>query len=347
MDNLNVTFNIPDWIQQGLKNSQYERLGGVIRDTKSGTIVAHLRETSFGLDKTLSNLNSVGEFASILNCGVSVVGFILILNKLNDIDKRLIFIETHLQIIELKIENINSKIDLSFKSELIGNLKQLKRAMLINEVSLRKKIIVNIVSSFEKSNEIFKDLLLTQEQKQEYYNYENLFILYQLYIFYYLSCVGLSISYLEFEELTISKEILQHGYEVIKQTYEEILMIDDDDNNDDNNDDIEKREDEFISMLELIGLEKTTIPPTSLIEYLFVGYRLKSDYELIEKRNQEKIQSAKKILKELRIYLKSLEGFLEEIKLIQKLKLTWVEWKNIQPVVHNSNSEYMYILTKN
>ena len=338
MDNLNVTFNIPDWIQQGLKNSQYERLGGVIRDTKSGTIVAHLRETSFGLDKTLSNLNSVGEFANILNCGVSVVGFILILNKLNDIDKRLISIETHLQIIELKIENINSKIDLSFKSELIGNLKQLKRAMLINEVSLRKKIIVNIVSSFEKSNEIFKDLLLTQEQKQEYYNYENLFILYQLYIFYYLSCVGLSISYLEFEELTISKEILQHGYEVIKQTYEEILMIDDD---------IEKREDEFISMLELIGLEKTTIPPTSLIEYLFVGYRLKSDYELIEKRNQEKIQSAKKILKELRIYLKSLEGFLEEIKLIQKLKLTWVEWKNIQPVVHNSNSEYMYILTKN
>jgi hypothetical protein len=303
MDNLNVTFNIPDWIQQGLKNSQYERLGGVIRDTKSGTIVAHLRETSFGLDKTLSNLNSVGEFASILNCGVSVVGFILILNKLNDIDKRLIFIETHLQIIELKIENINSKIDLSFKSELIGNLKQLKRAMLINEVSLRKKIIVNIVSSFEKSNEIFKDLLLTQEQKQEYYNYENLFILYQLYIFYYLSCVGLSISYLEFEELTISKEIPQHGYEVIKQTYEEILMIDDDDNNDDNNDDIEKREDEFISMLELIGLEKTTIPPTSLIEYLFVGYRLKSDYELIEKRNQEKIQSAKKILKELYIYI--------------------------------------------
>ncbi|BAY27260.1 hypothetical protein NIES2100_70830 [Calothrix sp. NIES-2100] len=337
MNTFNITFDIPDWIQEGLNNSQYQRFGGVIRETNSGNIVAHLRETSFCIDKALLSITELGSLASILNLGVSVVGFTLILNKLNDINNRLLSIESNLQRIELKIDNINSKIDLSFKSELIGALNQLNKAMLIDEIPLRKQLIVNIVSIFEKSKELFKNLLL-KALEEVFYNYEGLLSLYQLYILSYFSYIGLTISYLELEELHISNTVLKESYAILKEIYEEILLVSDD------NYDVEKLEEEFISMVEYLGVEKFTIPPSSLIEYLFIGEKLHPDHEAIKIRNEKKIEYAKQVIKEMRIICFSLDNFIEEINFIQKLQLTWVEWKTIKPVDITDKSEYMYII---
>ena len=89
-----TTFDIPDWILQGLKTGEYVRIGGVIRDGNTKQIVAMLREVSpniSGIGNLLSSVSPVLGIlnlgVSLINLGVSVVGFALILNKLKKLEE--------------------------------------------------------------------------------------------------------------------------------------------------------------------------------------------------------------------------------------------------------------------
>lgn len=116
-----TTFDIPDWILQGLQTGEYVRIGGVIRDSNTKQIVAMLREVSpniSGIGNLLSAASPVLGIlnlgVSFINLGVSVIGFALILNKLKKLEESC---KEELNKLEEKIQgninNLHRKFDIS------------------------------------------------------------------------------------------------------------------------------------------------------------------------------------------------------------------------------------------
>lgn len=93
MENVTATFVIPNWITEGLKNQAYERVGGVIREVGSKKVVSWLREVSPSLIQSSTILSQFGSAASILNLGVSVIGFAIVIQRLEEIEQRLKILE--------------------------------------------------------------------------------------------------------------------------------------------------------------------------------------------------------------------------------------------------------------
>ncbi|WP_414756703.1 hypothetical protein [Anabaena sp. CCY 9910] len=343
MKNINVQFDMPDWVQQGLANNQYERFGGVIRENASGKIVVYLRETNSFINQSLSNLSNIGSIASILNLGVSVIGFALILNKLNDLDNRLLVIENSLKDIQSKLGDINYKIDLTFKSELIGALKQLIKAISLSDNCLKQRLIINIVYIFEKTTAIFKDI--TEKNSQSaIFSYETFCSAYQAYFLFYLSSTSLSICYLEVNELMTAEKILKECIYSSKEIYQEMLLLDYDIDEEDQEEAEEKAIEEFLDSIRDSEWESSIIFPTSLAEYISGGFRLKEDSENIEKRCQEQYTHTKQMLKDFKNLLLNLKSFSEEIQYIQKADISWSEWKSLKPTNNFSESEYIYVI---
>jgi hypothetical protein len=92
MTSLTTTFRLPEPIAAKLAAGVYERVGGVVRDTQTKQVVMWLRET--GQTNHLpgaipSVLSSLGAMASLLNLGVSTMGFVLILQRLESIERQI------------------------------------------------------------------------------------------------------------------------------------------------------------------------------------------------------------------------------------------------------------------
>ncbi len=112
MSLLTTTFDIPDWLEKGLKTTEYIRYGGEVRNQK-GELVAMLRDAAPNAVKTLPDLTPLGTIigginlgVSILNLGVSVVGFAIVINRLGKIEQRLKQLQDALTQIERKIDNL-------------------------------------------------------------------------------------------------------------------------------------------------------------------------------------------------------------------------------------------------
>lgn len=89
MNTVEATFAVPGWIEKGLESQAYERVGGVIRDTQTKHIVAMLREVAPSLSQASTILSQFGSVASILNLGVSVIGFVIVIKRLGEIEQQL------------------------------------------------------------------------------------------------------------------------------------------------------------------------------------------------------------------------------------------------------------------
>jgi hypothetical protein len=116
-----TTFDIPDWILQGLQTGEYVRIGGVIRDSNTKQIVAMLREVSPNISGVRNLLSAASPVlgilnlgVSVINLGVSVIGFALILNKLKKLEESC---KEELNKLEEKIKgninNLHRKFDIS------------------------------------------------------------------------------------------------------------------------------------------------------------------------------------------------------------------------------------------
>ncbi|MEH2453377.1 hypothetical protein [Nostoc sp.] len=95
-----ATFILADWIAKGLADGTFERVGGLIRNVKTKQIVAWLREQGAN-NSTRKQLEELGRSmqvtqgilqvtsaVSILNLGVSVIGFAVIAQRLKELEHR-------------------------------------------------------------------------------------------------------------------------------------------------------------------------------------------------------------------------------------------------------------------
>lgn len=142
----NVTFEIPTEIHSNLIRGNYERVGGVIVDSKSKEVVRWLRETSVtpvSNSKLFENIGGLiqnaGSVCSMLNLGATVAFGVATLSKLSKIENRLGQIDKKLDVIVEKIDELNNRIkhvqwsvDVGF-ANVLGNLSILNT---YNEVEL-------------------------------------------------------------------------------------------------------------------------------------------------------------------------------------------------------------------
>ena len=178
-----ILFKVPEEFIEDLISKKVIRDGAILKDSKTGKIVGHLKEVGkysniienffnpfelindivtniqlHDIRETLSTLNliaSMGAFSSIVTLGVSVVGFGVLINKLNSLENSLEKIITNKAL--GNIVKIDQKLEFKFIAELSKANEMIEKA-LITENNDRRKYLLN------KANDIF------MEYKNYYFN---------------------------------------------------------------------------------------------------------------------------------------------------------------------------------
>ncbi len=171
MDSVKVTSVLADAIVSGLIDGTLERFGGVIRDTTTQQVVTWLREleeTPINLSKTEAILQ-LGSTASVLNLGISVMGFAVISKKLEKI-------EQNLKETQELLNKINRKIDLGYYANFRAALELAVNAFTMNKPENRRSSALQAINRFleaeqhylasvdeelEKNSQIINEYLLT------------------------------------------------------------------------------------------------------------------------------------------------------------------------------------------
>ncbi len=155
MNTVEAVFQIPDWIANGLGNGTYERVGGVIREVDSKSVVAWLRETDFTqvspgqLISSASRLLKFGDAVGVLNLGVSVTGFALILNRIKHL-------ETSISEQSALLSQINQKLDMGFYGNFVAAIRQANNAMMTQNPDTKRISAANAIDRILEAQHYFE-----------------------------------------------------------------------------------------------------------------------------------------------------------------------------------------------
>ena len=180
---LDVTFEVPDWIGEGLHTGSLFREGGVVR-RDTGEIAMFLRESS-GLSQELakgnlpsspllssqlSSLRSLSTAAlgmQVLNLGVSAIGFAVVISKLNKIQADLQAIHEKLDWVLEEVQWISQKQDLEMVGKMKAALEIANGAVLSSFPERRRQDIADasrrLLESAEVSKRFLDDLIKTKK----------------------------------------------------------------------------------------------------------------------------------------------------------------------------------------
>ncbi|AFZ25152.1 hypothetical protein Cylst_2981 [Cylindrospermum stagnale PCC 7417] len=201
METVTATFSIPNWIEDGLKNLTYERYGGVIRDSKTKSIVAMLRETTPNLRQTGTILFQFGSVASVLNLGVSVIGFAIVIKRLGEIEQQVKKVQKH-------TKELNLKLDLAVYSNFHAALGLARDGFTMNKPENRVNMTNLAINRFLEAQYIYAGYF---EKALE----ENIQVADEYLKSLFLSYVARVRCYLELEETHTGLLCLQEGAEFL------------------------------------------------------------------------------------------------------------------------------------
>ncbi|MBD2099263.1 hypothetical protein H6F90_29810 [Trichocoleus sp. FACHB-591] len=211
MQTLITNFLIPDHISAGLASGIYERVGGVIREVGSKHVVSWLRE-----DLALNGdggMPQVTSAANMLTLGVSVIGFAVIIQRLNELEKRL-------QDVTELLNKVDRKIDLGFYAKFRAALNLATNAFTMHQPENRRSSALSAIKLFLEAEHIYTDFVDQELKKQSQIADEYLLTLALAYI-------AEARCYLELEEGDTALRRFQEGAEQIRDRvarYIEILL---------------------------------------------------------------------------------------------------------------------------
>ena len=209
MSTVDVTFNVPELIAQGLSNRTLERVGGVVRETGSKQVVGWLREIYEKSDPALSNIltpSSMSAVSSTLNLAVSTMGFILVLKRLGVIEQQLEQAQDVLRIVD-------HKIDLSFYANFRAALDLAFNAFTMTNSETRKMSAMQAINRFLEAEHHYTKLTDIEIGNGSPVADEYLSTLCLAYVTE-VRC------YLELEELDTARRRLQEGAAVLRPRFE-------------------------------------------------------------------------------------------------------------------------------
>ena len=219
MDTVTATFVLADWIAKGLASGDYVRIGGVIQEAGTKKVVAWLREagsTAAQLPQRLQQAQGIllmGSTASVLNLGVSVMGFALVIQQLKGLEQRL-------QQAQEVLNKINRKIDLGYYANFRAALDLAAHAMTMKKRETRESMAIQAINRFLEAEHIYTDYTDSELEQSSQIADEYLLTL-------SLAYVAEARCYLELEEFDTARRRFQEGAAVIRsrvQRYVDILL---------------------------------------------------------------------------------------------------------------------------
>ena len=212
MITITPTLEIPPEIVEGLTSGIYERIGGVIRGV-DGTkpIVTWLRDAPNPSVNNLTPLLDIASSTSILNLGISVMGFAAVLHKLKDLEERL-------QKIQKTLEKIDRKIDLGFYANFRAALDLATNAFSMNQLETRKNMAIQAINRFLEAEHIYLDYIDKEIEQRSKLVHEYLLTLSLAYI-------AEARCHLELEESDVAMQRLEAGARVIGDRLRKYLDI--------------------------------------------------------------------------------------------------------------------------
>ena len=202
MKNVDVEFEIPEWISSGLKSNAYERFGGVIRNSQTKEVIAWLREASPNLIQAGTLLTGIGSVASILTLGVSVIGFAVVIHRLGKIEQRI-------KKLQEDVNALHNKFDLSVYANFRAALDLARNAFTMSKPENRLSMANLAINRFLEAQPIYLNYTEVAIEKDIQVAHEYLYSL-------LLSYVAEARCYLEIEEFETAKLRLQENLAIIK-----------------------------------------------------------------------------------------------------------------------------------
>ena len=166
--NLNVVFDVPIQVAQGLMNGSLERIGGVVRDSSSKQVVMWLQEGGSQASKALANPPLVGVRAlatassllSAANLGVSVAGFALVLQQLNRISDQI-------KSVEAKVDRANQKLDDGWLAKLKAGINACQNSVELQNPTLRIQMSGDAINMLHEARHYFNQQAIRSSSKAE------------------------------------------------------------------------------------------------------------------------------------------------------------------------------------
>lgn len=209
MNTVEATFVVPEWISEGLKSQAYERVGGVIRNTKTKQIVTMLREVAPNLSQATTILSQFGSVASILNLGISVVGFALVIKRLGEIDQRL-------QQTQQSVNLLHRKFDLSAYANFRAALDLARDAFTMTKPENCLNMANLAINRFLEAQHTYTTYVDTALEEDIRAADEYLLSLFLTYI-------ARARCYLELEEIETARFCLQEGAVILRPRVEQYV----------------------------------------------------------------------------------------------------------------------------
>lgn len=210
-----VSYTITDAITQGIANGLFTRVGGVISESATGRVVTFLREFG-GLEQVTGRMLEVlggAATAGVLNLGLTTMGFGLVFKRLRSIEKRLQDTQEILQL-------VNKKIDLDFYANFNAALELAANSFGMENAENRRATALNAISGLAEAKHHYIPLADYEIAAQTYLAGEYLPT-------FALACVAEARCYLELEEVSTARRILDAGAaEYLRQTqrYLDVLL---------------------------------------------------------------------------------------------------------------------------
>ena len=154
---LNVVFDVPSKVAQGLQNGSLERVGGIVRDASSKRVVMWLQEGGSSLSKPLGQPPLAGidflaggshPLLAGANLGVSMVGFAMVLHHLNRISDQI-------RSLELKVDRLNRKLDDQAFAQLKAGINACQNAVDLDEPGLRVHMAGQAITTLHAARQFF------------------------------------------------------------------------------------------------------------------------------------------------------------------------------------------------
>ena len=166
--NLNVVFDVPALVAQGLMNGSLERVGGVVRDSSSKQVVMWLQEGGSEVSKALVQpplagvqaLAAASSLLSAANLGVSVAGFAVVLQQLNRISEQI-------KAVEAKVDRANHKLDDGWLAKLKAGINACQNAVELQNPSLRIKMAGDAINLLHEARHYFNQQAIRSAGKAE------------------------------------------------------------------------------------------------------------------------------------------------------------------------------------
>jgi hypothetical protein len=167
--NLNVFFEVPALIAQGLLNGSLERVGGVVRDSSSKQVVMWLQEGGSEVSKALakppfagggSALAAANPYLAAVDIGVSVAGFAMVLQQLNRISDQI-------RAMEAKVDRISYKLDDQALAQLKAGINACRNAVELQDPTLRIHMAGHSLTTLHAARQFFNQQVVRSAGKAE------------------------------------------------------------------------------------------------------------------------------------------------------------------------------------